>query len=165
MAPRSAAAQHDDERFMRIAITEARAGIRAGDSPFGACLVRRGRVIARAHNTVVGSTDITAHAEVNLIRAACLKMGTIDLSGTTLYSTCEPCPMCFSAAHWARVDRIVFGARIADAKRAGFNELALSNAVLRRQSKAPVKIVGGVLAPECRALFREWLARPGRTPY
>src|SRR5688572_18464025 len=104
-----------DEQFMRLALAKARDGVEGGQSPFGACVVREGRVVACVHNVVWATTDITAHAEVHALRQACRELGTIDLSGSTIYSTCEPCPMCFSACHWARTTRIVYGASIADA--------------------------------------------------
>ncbi|MEO0073590.1 MAG: nucleoside deaminase, partial [candidate division WOR-3 bacterium] len=104
-----------DREAMELAITQAARGIRKGQSPFGCILVRNGKVLSRAHNTVWQDCDPSAHAEVNAIRQACRRLRTIDLSGTVLYATCEPCPMCFGAAHWARIAKIVFGASIRDA--------------------------------------------------
>src|SRR3954471_17423818 len=118
--------------WMRLAIAKAREGIAAGQTPFGACVVRGDALIAVAHNVVLRTTDITAHAEVTAIREACRALGTIDLGGCTIYSTCEPCPMCFSACHWANLDRIVCGATIAEAARCGFRELAISNSDMKR---------------------------------
>lgn len=146
----------DDERFMRLAIEKAREGLKKGQSPFGVCLVKEGRVVVTAHNRVWETTDITAHAEIEAIRAACHRLDTVDLTGCTLYSTTEPCPMCFGAIHWARIDRIVYGAAIADGKRAGFNELSLSNEEMKRLGGTPVHVEGGVLKGECQALFQEW---------
>jgi tRNA(Arg) A34 adenosine deaminase TadA len=104
--------------------------------------------------------DITAHAEVTAIRRACAALGAIDLAGCTIYSTCEPCPMCFSACHWARIDRVVYGASIDDARRAGFNELSISNEQMKRLGGSPIVIVGGVLRAQCASLFDEWLTQP-----
>lgn len=154
-----------DVAFMRQAIAAARAGLAAGQTPFGACLVRDSAVVVRGHNRVWAESDITAHAEVVTIRAACRVLTTIDLSGTTIYSTCEPCPMCFAAIHWARCTRLVYGAAIADAQRAGFNELTVSNTELKRLGGSRVEIVSGILREECAALFDEWLAAPGRRGY
>ncbi len=150
---------------MRRAIEKAREGIARGQTPFGACIVRDGRVVACEHNVVWATTDITAHGEVNAIRAACKTLNTIDLSGCTIYSTCEPCPMCFSAIHWAKISTIVFGAGIADAKAAGFSELEVRNVTLKELGKSPVKIVPDYLREECTALFREWTARADRRTY
>ncbi|MFQ5640441.1 MAG: nucleoside deaminase [bacterium] len=146
-----------DEKFMQLAIEKAREGLKSGQTPFGACIVKNNEVIACVHNEVWQSTDITAHAEVHAIRAACKKLNTVDLSGSTIYSTCEPCPMCFSACHWARISKIVFGARIEDAESAGFNELAISNQMMKQTGGSPVEIVGDFLRPENQALFREWI--------
>lgn len=148
-----------DADFMRLAIEKTRVGIEAGQSPFGACIVRDGGVIACDHNLVWATTDITAHAEIVALRSACRAIDGIDLSGATIYSTTEPCPMCFSACHWARVKRIVYGAAIADAQAAGFNELTVSNEQLKTLGGSDVEIVGGFMRAECRALFDLWLQR------
>lgn len=146
-----------DEKFMRLAIAKTREGIRAGQTPFGACIVAAdGRVLACDHNVVWATTDITAHGEVNTIRAACRAAGSIDLSGCTIYSTTEPCPMCFSAIHWAKIERIVYGASIADAQAAGFNELTIANTLMKAEGQSPVKIDSGCLREECALLFEEW---------
>jgi len=146
-----------DERFMRLAIAKTREGIRQGQTPFGACIVSGGGVImACAHNVVWATTDITAHGEVNAIRLACRESASIDLSGATIYSTTEPCPMCFSAIHWARIGRIVYGASIADAKAAGFNELPIANAFMKQEGQSSVVIDSGCLREDCLLLFDEW---------
>jgi len=150
---------------MRLAIRKALAGVRQGQTPFGACIVRQGKVIAAAHNQVWKDTDITAHAEVTVIRAACRKLGTIDLSDAIIYSTCEPCPMCFSACHWARISTIVYGASIADAYRAGFHELRISNRQLRILGRSDIRLVGGFLRGECREIFKVWSERNGGKTY
>ena len=155
-------ASSEDEKFMRLAIAKTREGIKQGQTPFGACIVKGGKVVACAHNAVWKTIDITAHAEVGAIRAACRKLGTIGLSGCTIYSTCEPCPMCFSAIHWAKIGKIVYGAGIADAKECGFGELEISNAAMKRLGKSNVKITKGVLRKECRALFAEFADAGGR---
>jgi len=149
--------------FLRLAISAARDGITAGQSPFGSVIVRDGAVVATAHNTVWRDTDPTAHAEVNCIRAASGDLGTIDLSGCDLYTTCEPCPMCLSAIHWAKIRRVVYGAGIADAAAAGFSELRVPARELARMGGSNLVVEGGLLAEECRALFQEFeRASPGR---
>lgn len=154
-----------DEGFMRRAIAKARQGVAAGQSPFGACIVRGDTVVACEHNLVWATTDITAHAEVTAIRAACKALATIDLSGCTIYSTCEPCPMCFGACHWAGVDRLVFGAGIPDAERIGFGELQIAAARLRELGASPMEVVGGCLRAENVAVMEEWWRRPDRQVY
>jgi tRNA(Arg) A34 adenosine deaminase TadA len=146
----------NDEAFLRRAIEVCRAGIDAGQSPFGAVIVRGGAVVASAHNTVWRDGDPTAHAEVNAIRAAASALKSPDLGGCTLYSTCEPCPMCLGASHWAKLDRVVFGAAIADATAAGFAELRVAAATLAELGRSPLRVEGGLLREECADLFRVW---------
>jgi tRNA(Arg) A34 adenosine deaminase TadA len=150
---------------MRLAIDMAREGISQGQSPFGCAIARDGQVLACRHNTVLATLDITAHAEVNALRTACLVAHSVHLPGATVASTCEPCPMCMAALHWAQVQQVYFGASIADAQEAGFNELQVPARELLRQGKSRVTLVDGVLSHECRALFEEWLRRPDCTSY
>jgi guanine deaminase len=154
-----------DADFLRLAIRAARDGIAAGQSPFGSVIVRHGNVVGASHNTVWRETDPTAHAEVNNIRVAARFLGSIDLSGSTLYSTCEPCPMCLSAIHWAKIARVVYGADIADAAAAGFSELRVSARELARMGGSPLVVEGGLLAEECRALFEEFRQVSGGKTY
>ena len=154
-----------DEKFMRLAIQKAREGVANGQTPFGACIVKANKIIACAHNIVWKSCDITAHAEINAIRIACKKLKAIDLSGCTIYSTCEPCPMCFSASHWAKISRIVFGVYIKDAKHYGFNELTVSNRKLATLGKSRICITKGVLRKENLELFEYWKRRAKANVY
>ena len=154
-----------DRAFMEMAIREARKNLRTLDGgPFGACIIREKTVLAVARNTVLRN-DATAHAEVNAIRKACRRLGTHDLSGSTIYSTTEPCPMCFSAVHWARIGTIVYGTNISDARRAGFHELEISNSRLKTLGRSPIAIIGDFLRPECLELFEAWGALPGKLLY
>ncbi len=150
---------------MRLAIAKAREGVAAGQSPFGCAIARGGDLIAVAHNSVVATTDITAHAEINALRLACRSLRQIHLPDCVVATTCEPCPMCMAALHWARVDQVFFGATIADAESAGFNELKLPAADLLRFGGSNVRLVPGVLAAECQALFTEWSRSPLRRTY
>jgi len=145
-----------DAEFMRRAIAVAREGIAAGQSPFGSVVVRGTEIVAATHNTVWSDTDPTAHAEVNCIRTAARVLGTIDLDACTLYSTCEPCPMCLSAIHWSKIRRVVYGAGIADAASAGFSELRMPAEELARRGGSRLVVEGGLLAAECRELFEEF---------
>lgn len=155
----------NDAACMRLAIAKAQQGVLRGQAPFGACIVRRGRVVAVGHNQVWKNTDITAHAEICVIREACRALKTIDLSGCTIYSTCEPCPMCFAACHWANISRIVYGARIADAKKFGFDELTVSNAAMKAMGGARLRIRKDFLRPACLGLFSLWAEQPGHKAY
>lgn len=151
--------------YMRLAIASAREGIDQGQTPFGACLVKDGQVLSVRHNEVWARTDITAHAEILAIREACAKLGRVDLSDAVIYSTCEPCPMCFSATHWARIGKIRYGTGIAEAQVAGFNEITFSNHQMKAHGGSPVEIEGGLLKEECAALFRIWLEKKLSRPY
>lgn len=114
-------------QLIRQAIEQAQKGIRDGQTPFGAVIANdRGEIIVQANNTVRADCDSTGRAAINAIRLACRKVGSIDLSGYMMIATCEPCPMCAAAVHWARLDEVVFGATIDHAKRGGFQELSLA---------------------------------------
>ena len=151
--------------LMQMAIDTCRAGLAVGQSPFGCAIAIGDRVIARSHNSVVLTTDITAHAEVNAIRAGCQETDHIFLTDSIVATTCEPCPMCMAALLWARVDTVYFGATIADDDRAGFNELKLPAAELLRFGGSQVRIVGDMLRDECRQLFTEWQENPSKQIY
>jgi len=154
-----------DARFMRLAIQKAREGILEGQTPFGACITRGAEIVSCTHNMVWQSTDITAHAEIHAIRLACQKLGTIDLSGCAIYSTCEPCPMCFAACHWARIAQIVYGANIQDAEASGFHELHISNAQMKELGGSPVEIVSDYLRDDALALFHFFEKQPDKRTY
>jgi tRNA(Arg) A34 adenosine deaminase TadA len=152
------------EHWMRAAIAQARAGLARGQSPFGAVIVRDGALLAAGHNEVYLRGDPTAHAEIVAIQRAARAGGGIDLSGCEIYTTCEPCPMCAAAIHWARLAATYCGATIADAALAGFHELKLPAAELYARGGSPVRLTGGLLGAECAALFDEW-RRGGGQPY
>jgi tRNA(Arg) A34 adenosine deaminase TadA len=141
---------------MSLAVAKAREGIAAGQSPFGALIVRGDAVVAATHNTVWRDLDPTAHAEVNCIRQAARALGSIKLAGCEMYSTCEPCPMCLAAIHWAKLDRVVYGATIADAAAAGFCELQVAARALAEMGRSPLRVERGLLQEECAALFLLW---------
>jgi guanine deaminase len=149
---------NSDTFFMQQAIDKAFEGIITGQTPFGACIVKDNKIISCEHNRVWETCDITAHAEVTAIRVTCKKLGTIDLSGCTIYSTCEPCPMCFSACHWAKISKIVYGTAIADAAHVGFDELKVSNEQLKQLSHSPVEICKNFMYQENLELFKQFQA-------
>jgi len=153
------------EALMRLAIDAARRGVAKGQSPFGCAISLNGTVLAAAHNVVLLTTDSTAHAEITALREACRAAGAVHLTGAIVATTCEPCPMCMAALHWARVDTVHYGATIADAAAGGFNELHLPAAELLRIGKSEVKLIPGVLAEECRGLFTEWSRSPNARAY
>ena len=109
--------------FLRRALELAEIGVsRADGGPFGALIVKNDQIVSEGWNTVITDSDPTAHAEVNVIRLACKKLGHFHLAGCTLYASSEPCPMCLSAAYWARVDRIVFANSRNEAALIGFSD-------------------------------------------
>lgn len=148
---------------MLTAIASARDGIRRGHGgPFGACVVKGGRIVAAAHNTVLRDRDPTAHAEINAIRQACRALKTHDLSGCVLYATAEPCPMCLAAIHWARIGALRIGVPMRIAARAGFDDALIRQELTRparRRRRLPTR--AGVMAPACRKLFKEWKEKNG----
>lgn len=150
--------------FMQAAVAAARTGIAAGQSPFGAVVVRGSEVVASGHNEVWRRSDPTAHAEVVCIQHAAAALRSIDLSGCVMYTTCEPCPMCAAAIHWARLDAVVYGASIADAAAAGFNELTLACAALYQQGGSAVRVEQLPDNQACRQLFADF-ARAGTQTY
>ena len=153
------------EHFMQLALDKAKEGVDKGQSPFGACIVKDGKIISCEHNIVWESTDITAHAEIHAIREANLKLNSIDLTGCVIYSTCEPCPMCFTAIHWAKINKIYYGASIEDAKRFGFNELTVSNEMLKNHGKSKVEIENGFMREKCVELFEYWASKKDKKTY
>jgi len=154
-----------DQKYMHLAIQEARKNFQTLDGgPFGACIVRGNKVAAVARNTVL-KNDATCHAEINAIRIASKKMKTFDLSDCVIYSTTEPCPMCFSAIHWARIKKIVYGTTTADAAKIGFNELRITDKELKRLGKSRVKIYRSKLVSECKKLFSDWQKFPRKQLY
>jgi tRNA(Arg) A34 adenosine deaminase TadA len=153
------------EHFMRLAVRAAEQGIAAGQTPFGAVIVRGDEVVAEGHNCVWLTTDPTAHAEVVTIRKAAAALKTINLGGTVMYTTCEPCPMCLSAIHWARIDAVHYGAVIADAEAAGFGELRVAAKVLAAMGGSPLLVEESPLRAECAALLAKWKAAGLSKPY
>jgi tRNA(Arg) A34 adenosine deaminase TadA len=150
---------------MRRAIAKAREGVALGQSPFGCAIAVNPTTVVAAHNLVLATIDITAHAEVNALREACRAVADIFLEGAIVAATCEPCPMCMAALHWSRVKEVYYGATIADAAAAGFNELTLSASELLRIGNSTVRLIDGVLRDDCRALFDEWAQKPEARAY
>ncbi len=155
----------NDAEYMRLAIEKARAGIAAGQAPFGAVVVSGDAVVAMAHNTVWRDTDPTAHAEVNALRQAAAVLRRIDLGGCTMFTTCEPCPMCLAAIHWSKIDAVYYGATIADAQAAGFCELCVEAERLAQLGGSRLRVAAGPLRQECADLFTLWRAAGLSKPY
>ncbi len=155
----------NDSDFMRRAVELSRACIEALEGgPFGAVIVKDGRIVGEGCNTVTSANDPTAHAEIVAIRNACRALATFSLAGCDIYASCEPCPMCLSAIYWARLDGIVYANTRADAARIGFDDEAIYQEVARplEARRMPVR---RLLGDEALAVFREWESLPGRKPY
>jgi len=153
------------EQLMLLAIEKCREGIDAGNTPFGCAIAQGDRVLAVSHNVVWATTDITAHAEVTAIRAACQELGNIHLDDAIVATTCEPCPMCAAALHWARVGTVYYGATIADADSAGVNELSVPAEERMKQGGSQVRYVSGLLRDGCRELVDYWKKGPSGRSY
>ena len=153
-----------DAQWIARAIELATANVASGGGPFGALIVRDGGLIAEGQNRVTANLDPTAHAEVVAIRAACQSVGDFSLAGSTLYTSCEPCPLCLSAALWARIDRVVYAADRDDAARGGFDDREFYELFSRPRSEWHIAI-DSVRPDNASAPFDAWLAHGDRTDY
>ncbi|MDX9751070.1 MAG: nucleoside deaminase [Flavobacteriales bacterium] len=154
-----------DERFLRAAIALAAAGMERGDGgPFGCVIVKDGTVIGRGNNRVTSGNDPTAHAEVVAIRAACAALGDFQLTGCTLYTSCEPCPMCLGAIYWARPDRIVFAGTRQDAADAGFDDSLIYDELPLPMEQRRIR-TDHALREEARAVFARWKEKTDKVRY
>jgi tRNA(Arg) A34 adenosine deaminase TadA len=154
-----------DETFLREAIALSRHSLTdMAVGPFGAVVVVDGKVAGEGWNQVVRDHDPTAHAEIVALRRAAAHLGTHVLEGAVLYSSCEPCPMCLAAAHWARIGRIVWANSSADAAAIGFDDARLYEE-LRLPVSARAMPSRQMLGDEARTVFQDWFARPERVPY
>ncbi|MFQ5952868.1 MAG: nucleoside deaminase [Candidatus Omnitrophota bacterium] len=151
---------------MLKAIEEGRSGSSAGaGGPFGVVIVKNGEIIAATHNTVLKDNDPTQHAEIKAISTASKKLSNYDLSGCEMYSTTEPCPMCFTAIHWARISRLFYGTDIEDVRELGFNELTIPAGRMKEMGNSPVEVQGGFLRKECEELLKYWETLPDKKVY
>ena len=154
-----------DERFMREAIALSVENVRLGrGGPFAAVIVKDGQVIARGANQVTTANDPTAHGEIVAIRCACQALGTFRLTGCEIYTSCEPCPMCVGAIHWARMDRFFYGNTREDAARIGFDDALLYEEISRLPERRTVPGLR-LLAGEAVQAFDEWMRSPTKVPY
>jgi tRNA(Arg) A34 adenosine deaminase TadA len=153
-----------DQAWLQESIDLATRNVAEGGGPFGAVVVRAGEVIATGTNQVTPMLDPTAHAEVVAIRAACQAVGDFRLTGCVLVSSCEPCPLCLSAALWARVDRVVFAADRHDAAAAGFDDREFYELFGKPRSDWSLP-VHQISTGEDNAPFAAWLSRTDRVDY
>lgn len=153
------------QSYLKIAVEEAFSGMRAGEGgPFGAIIVRKGEIIGRGHNTVVGSNDPTAHAEVNAIRNACQHLKAHHLSGAVIYSNFEPCPMCLAAIYWADIRTLYYSGDRSDAEKIGFMDSHLYNEMVLDEKAREVQ-TSRISLPEMKLLMEEWMGMEGKILY
>ncbi len=148
-----------DKKYLKQAINVAVENVLNSGGPFGAVIVTEDGRVFKAGNSVTNTNDPTAHAEVNVIREACAQLGTFDLSGAIIYSSCEPCPMCLGACLWARLDRIVYAADRYDAAKAGFDDAEFYNLLEQGKVASEMKI------SEYNQPFDTWTAKVDKVDY
>jgi len=150
---------------MRAAIRLSRAKMRANcGGPFGAVVVRQGKIIARGWNQVTSANDPTAHAEVTAIRAACQQLKTFKLDDCELYTSCEPCPMCLAAIYWARFKKVYYANTRRDAAKIQFDDALIYGEVARPVSRRMIPMKQ-LLRPQALKVFAEWQAKTDKICY
>ena len=154
-----------NNEFMKMAIEEAKKGIHAGHGgPFGAVVVKDGKVIGKGHNKVVKNNDPTCHGEVAAIRDACKNIKSFDLKGCEIYTTSEPCPMCLGAVLWANIDKIYYGCTIAENDMIGFRDEKFYDYLSISTDKVQDKMKQ-LSHAECAKLFDEYMSIKNKTKY
>ncbi len=155
----------DPTTFMRRAIELSRLHMEAGaGGPFGAVVVKDGRILAEGWNRVTSGHDPTAHAEVVAIREACVRLGTFELKGCEIFTSCEPCPMCLAAIYWARLDRIWYANGQADAAAIQFDDAWLYREVALPLADRSLPLVQ-LLRDEALTVFQAWEAKVDKVRY
>ena len=154
----------EDEKFMQQAIDLSIENVANDGGPFGAVIVRDGEVIATGTNRVTATCDPTAHAEVSAIRAACAKLGDFKLAGCTIYSSCEPCPMCLSALYWAGVERIFYGNTKEDAKAVNFDDSFIYDQIALDYSERSIPCIN-IMREQALAGFKAWSDKEDKILY
>ncbi len=154
----------EQEKFMQRAIELSLESVKNGGGPFGAVIVKDGKIIAEASNSVTKDNDPTAHAEVNAIRMAAKKLGTFDLTGCEIYTSCEPCPMCFGAIYWARLDKIYFANTRYDAANIGFSDEFIYEEISKPYDQRKVPTIQ-MMREAALAAFRAWEEKEDKIEY
>lgn len=151
--------------FMARAIELSLENVRSGrGGPFASVVVKDGTIIAEGANCVTSTNDPTAHAEVVAIRAACQALGSFQLAGCEIYTTCEPCPMCLGAIYWARLERVYFANTAADAAAAEFDDSAIYEQLQRPHAQRKIPMIP-MMRSEAQAAFRAWQEKSDKIPY
>lgn len=152
------------QELMQLAIRLSEENVKQGGGPFGAVIARNGEVIATGTNRVTPDCDPTAHAEVSAIRAAARKLGTFDLSGCEIYTSCEPCPMCLGAIYWAHLDRMYYGNDKHDAAKIGFDDAFIYEELARDPSERRLRMQE-LLPDEAFRAFEMWEQKSDKVEY
>jgi guanine deaminase len=152
------------EEFMAEAIALSLENVRQGGGPFGAVIVKDGKVIARGQNRVTATNDPTAHAEIVAIRAACHSLKDFQLHGCDIYSSCEPCPMCLAAIYWARAERVFFANNRVDAARIGFDDWIIYNEIALPFHERGIPMQQ-MMADEAKTAFDAWTKLENKVEY
>ncbi len=151
--------------FMARAIELSIENVRTGrGGPFGAVVVKDGKILAEAANSVTATNDPTAHAEIMAIRQACKKLGAFELPGCEIYTSCEPCPMCLGAIYWARPDRVYYGNTAADAAKVGFDDSFIYSEIALPPERRKIPMVR-MMQDESIEGFRAWEKSVRKIPY
>ncbi len=152
------------EKFMREAIELSSENIDKGGGPFGAVIVKDGKIIAKAANSVTLTNDPTAHAEVNAIRLAAKSLGTFDLSGCEIYTSCEPCPMCLGAIYWAHIDKVYYANTKDDARNIDFDDAFIYEEILRPMNERHKPFIQ-LMREKAIKVFEKWQQKEDKIPY
>lgn len=155
----------EDEKFMKMAIALSLHNVTQSlGGPFGAVIVKNGKLIAKSANKVTTTNDPTAHAEVSAIRKACKKLMTFDLSGCVIYTSCEPCPMCLGAIYWSRIQTIFYANTKKDAADIGFDDQFIYDEINLKMEKRTLPVIQ-LLRNEAQEAFQQWMASTIKTEY
>jgi guanine deaminase len=154
-----------DNPFMARAVALSLENVRSGrGGPFGAVIVKDGKVVAEGVNRVTATKDPTAHAEVCAIRQACSTLGVFELTNCEIYTSCEPCPMCLGAIYWARLARVYFGNAAADAAKIGFDDSFIYREFAQELPERSIPMIP-MMREQAQAAFRAWQEQPNKIPY
>ena len=153
-----------DQQFMQQAIDLSVENVKNGGGPFGAVIVKDDKVVATGVNRVTANNDPTAHAEVSAIRAACQQVHDFSLKGCTIYTSCEPCPMCLAAIYWAGIDRIYYGNTKEDAENINFGDKFIYEEIWRKpeERSIPTRML---MREQALRAFRDWENKPDKVEY
>ena len=155
----------DDKRFMERAIELSKMAVDSEmGGPFGCVIVKDGKIIAEGHNSVTGTNDPTAHAEMVAIRKACKALNTFQLDDCVIYTSCEPCPMCFGAIYWARPKKVFYACTKEDAAEIEFDDQFLYDELDKEMSDRLIEFVN-IMRPEANSVFKEWAGKSDKVRY